>query len=154
MKAKYLLPLIIALPIILVLAAGPKTNPKVENNVAWDSAQTQELFARACADCHSNETKWPWYANVAPVSWKIIHSVDEGRSKMNVSTGRTGELDDLVKLINRDEMPPRDYVWLHARAKLSPTEKQELIDGLGNTFGVSLENEINNRRSEDDDDDD
>ncbi len=152
MKMKYLLPLIIAIPVILVLGSGPKTNPKVENKVSWDSPQTKELFDRACADCHSNETNWPWYANIAPVSWKIIHSVNEGRSEMNVSTGKIGEMDDLAKLINRDKMPPRDYVLLHARAKLSRQEKQELIDGLVNTFGVSLENETSRRGSDDDDD--
>src|SRR6478735_10619944 len=61
------------------------TNPPVRLEPAWDSPQTRELAARACFDCHSNLTKWPWYSNVAPVSWLIQRDVDGGRAALNFS---------------------------------------------------------------------
>jgi Haem-binding domain len=64
-----------------------RTNPPVTTQIQWDSPKTQDLMRRACMDCHSNETVWPWYAQIAPISWLIVHDVDEGRSKMNLSTG-------------------------------------------------------------------
>ncbi|HSR74031.1 MAG TPA: heme-binding domain-containing protein, partial [Sulfurovum sp.] len=59
-------------------------NPQVIAEPEWDSKQTRDLFVRACADCHSNETKWPWYSNIAPLSWLIQYDVEEGREHFNV----------------------------------------------------------------------
>ena len=61
------------------------SNPPVTLEPAWDSAATRELFFRACRDCHSNETVWPWYSHVAPVSWLVTSDVEEGREHFNVS---------------------------------------------------------------------
>src|SRR5687768_3027163 len=55
------------------------TNPPVRQEPAWDRPQTRALVARACFDCHSNETTWPWYSHIAPVSWLIQRDVVEGR---------------------------------------------------------------------------
>lgn len=52
------------------------TNPPAVSQIAWDSPQTLDLAQRACFDCHSNETKWPWYTNIAPFSWLIQRDVD------------------------------------------------------------------------------
>ena len=60
-------------------------NPPVLQEPNWDSPQTRDLASRACFDCHSNETTWPWYSNVAPVSWLVQRDVDEGREKLNFS---------------------------------------------------------------------
>ncbi len=65
------------------------TNPPVAAEPAWASAQTRALAVRACFDCHSNETTWPWYSNVAPVSWLIQRDVDEGRRRLNFSEWNT-----------------------------------------------------------------
>ena len=54
-------------------------NPEVLSVPQWDSPETKEFFNRACADCHSNETKWPWYSNIAPISWLVTHDVNKGR---------------------------------------------------------------------------
>lgn len=62
-----------------------KSNPPVISEPRWDSPQTRVLAERACYDCHSNQTKWPWYSNVAPVSWVLAHNVKEGRVKLNFS---------------------------------------------------------------------
>lgn len=62
------------------------TNPPVVSEPTWDSPETRALAVRACYDCHSNETVWPWYTNVAPVSWLIQREVAEGREELNFST--------------------------------------------------------------------
>mgnify|MGYP001580179689 FL=1 len=60
-----------------------KTNPPVAAEPKWDSEQTRALTKRACFDCHSNETVWPWYSNVAPASWLIIFDTQRGRNELN-----------------------------------------------------------------------
>ena len=110
------------------------TNPSVQTEPQWDSPRTQELFVRACADCHSNETVWPWYSNIAPVSWLVQKDVDEGREKFNISDG-SGEADESAEKVAEGEMPLPIYTLMHPEAKLSASEKQELIQGLQATFG-------------------
>ncbi len=66
------------------------TNPPVLQEPNWDSPQTRALAQRACFDCHSNETEWPWYSHVAPVSWLVQRDVEEGREKVNFSTWGQG----------------------------------------------------------------
>ncbi len=65
------------------------TNPPVQSEPNWDSPETRALAERACFECHSNETAWPWYSNIAPVSWLVQHDVDEGREKLNFSEWST-----------------------------------------------------------------
>lgn len=109
------------------------TNPPVVQEPAWDSPTTRALAKRACFDCHSNETAWPWYTNVAPVSWMIQRHVDEGRQKLNFSdwgNSRERELDEIAEVILEGEMPLPNYLPMHPEARLTPAEKQALIDGL------------------------
>ena len=117
------------------------TNPPVIAEPAWDSPQTRTLFFRACADCHSNETRWPRYSTIAPASWLITRDVMEGRAEFNVSEwGRPdNEGDDAAKTVQNGEMPPWFYLPLHPEASLSPAERQQLINGLLATFGGNLE---------------
>jgi mono/diheme cytochrome c family protein len=116
-------------------------NPPVQAEPAWDSPRTRELFFRACGDCHSNETVWPWYSNIAPVSWMIQDHVLEGRQQFNVSEwGRPeNEAEEAAELVQNGEMPLPNYLPLHPEARLTEAEKQELIQGLLNTFGGDLE---------------
>jgi mono/diheme cytochrome c family protein len=111
-------------------------NPAVQATPNWDTPQTKALFVRACADCHSNETKWPWYSNVAPISWSIQHHVSEGRGKFNASVPGFGE--DARKAAGEVEeggMPLPTYLPLHPEARLTDAEQQQLITGLEATFG-------------------
>ena len=87
-----------------------------------------------CMDCHSNETKWPWYSNVAPISWLVQSDVDEGRSELNLSTD-AAEVEEMIETIREGSMPPLQYKPTHPRARLSDKEKQDLIRGLQATFG-------------------
>jgi mono/diheme cytochrome c family protein len=114
------------------------TNPPVTGSPQWDSARTEQLARAACFDCHSNETAWPWYSNVAPVSWLLQRHVDEGRARLNFSEWGSGrqETEHMVGLVREGEMPPWDFKLLHPEARLSDAEQQELITGLTNTFGA------------------
>jgi len=113
------------------------TNPAVVAEPVWDSPQTQAYFSRACADCHSNETKWPWYSNVAPMSWMIQRHVDEGREAFNVSEWREDyySAEEAAELVRNGEMPIRNYLMLHPEARFSATEREQFIQGLIATFG-------------------
>jgi len=114
------------------------TNPKVLAEPNWDTPQTREIFMRACGDCHSNETKWPWYSNVAPISWSVYHHVMEGREHFNVSMWgyqKKNEGEDAAEEVEEGEMPLFSYLIAHPEARLSDKEKKMLIEGLKNTFG-------------------
>jgi hypothetical protein len=61
------------------------TNPASGRKIAWDSPRTEGLMTDACMDCHSNLTKWPWYSNIAPISWLVQKDVEDGRRELNLS---------------------------------------------------------------------
>jgi mono/diheme cytochrome c family protein len=129
----------VGLLIQLVPYGRNHTNPPVVSQPKWDSPQTLALARRACFDCHSNETVWPWYSNIAPVSWLVQIDVDRGRQRLNFSTwasttttgsgGRRGA-GDVGEAISRGSMPPFQYLLEHPAANLSAAEKQQLILGL------------------------
>ncbi|MCL4301614.1 MAG: heme-binding domain-containing protein [Anaerolineae bacterium] len=121
------------------------TNPAVVSEPQWDSPQTKALVARACYDCHSNETKWTWYSKVAPVSWYVAHDVQEGRDALNFSEWRVNkgegdeegeEVEEITEVISEGEMPPRQYLLMHPEARLTNAEINTLIAGLKATFGA------------------
>ena len=105
-------------------------NPAVVRDAPWPSAEARSLAVAACYDCHSNETKWPWYANVAPVSWLVQRDVDDGRAELNFSRWPSGEADDLSDSVEDREMPPRQYLLAHPGARLSADERATLLAAL------------------------
>jgi mono/diheme cytochrome c family protein len=112
-------------------------NPPVRQEPAWDTAQTRALAVRACYDCHSNETVWPAYSHIAPVSWLVAHDVDEGRAVLNFSEMQRPqeEAGEAAETVEEGEMPPRIYLPTHKDARLSPAEEAALIAGLRATLG-------------------
>jgi mono/diheme cytochrome c family protein len=112
-------------------------NPVGRAEPAWDSPQTRALAVRACYDCHSNETTWPWYSNVAPASWLIQRDVDQGRREVNYSEfdRPQREARESAETVQKGSMPLRYYVWLHPDAALTPAERDALVRGLQATFG-------------------
>lgn len=108
------------------------TNSPVTAEPQWDSQQTRDLATRACYDCHSNQTSWPWYSNIAPISWLIQHDVEDGRSRLNFTEWNRPqrETEDAARQVQRGAMPQWYYVLLHPTANLTPSEKQALIQGL------------------------
>jgi hypothetical protein len=134
--------IIVAIVLLVIIQFIPygkdHTNPPVVSELNWDSQQTRDLTKRACFDCHSNETVWPWYSNLAPISWLVYRDVVEGRSRLNFSDWQNNRLEglgELTSIINEGEMPPFQYLLMHSSAKLSSTEKSDLINGLQKTLG-------------------
>ena len=129
--------LVLGLAIQLVPYGHDHRNPPVTREPSWDSPETRALFFRACRDCHSNETVWPWYSSVAPVSWLVASDVGEAREKFNVSDWERKEQegDEAAELVEEGEMPLWFYLPLHPEARLSPEDKKRLIQGLERTFG-------------------
>lgn len=115
----------------------PFPNPPVVAEPAWDTPQTRELTKRACFDCHSNETAWPAYATVAPISWLITHDVREGREVLNFSEwGRPQkEAGEAAEVVAEGEMPLLAYRLMHREARLTDAERQRLVQGLAATIG-------------------
>jgi mono/diheme cytochrome c family protein len=116
-------------------------NPAPGREPAWDAPQTREIAQRACFDCHSDLTVWPWYSNVAPVSWLVQRDVDEGREKLNFTQWgtREQEADEAAEVVEKGEMPLPVYLITHPEARLSAAEKTQLVQGLQNTFGEEEE---------------
>ena len=111
-------------------------NPPAAGEPEWDSAATRDLARRACFDCHSNQTRWPWYAHVAPVSWLLQRDVHEGRSVLNFTEF---EREQPKAALAADEvraraMPPWFYLPMHSEARLSERERLALVEGLQNTL--------------------
>jgi len=111
-------------------------NPPVDQHFQWDSPQTEQLARSACYDCHSNETRYPWYANVAPASWLLNHDINEARDRMNFSTWNKQEfdVDSMIDQIQSGEMPKAIYLPLHPEARLTAEQKAQLIAGIQATF--------------------
>ena len=112
------------------------TNPPTIQEPPWDSPRTRELAVRACFDCHSNQTKWPWYAEVAPMSWSVQLDVEAGRSVLNFSEwNRSYALARYAGQRTRERvMPPFKYMKAHPEADLTPAEREELARGLDATL--------------------
>lgn len=113
------------------------TNPPVVAEPQWDSQQTRALFMQACGDCHSNQTTWPWYSNIAPVSWLVYRDVVDGRRRFNVSEwgASRNRGREAAETVQRGRMPPGIYLVEHPSANLTASDKALLVQGLAATFG-------------------
>lgn len=111
-------------------------NPPVDAEPEWSSTRARRLAVRACFDCHSNETEWPWYSNIAPMSWLVQRDVEEGRDELNWSRWEIGDEEgrDMVETIEDGEMPPLRYELAHPEARLTEAEVHDLKEGLLATF--------------------
>ena len=126
-------------------------NPPVGAEPSWDAPDTRALAKQACFDCHSNETEWPAYSRVAPVSWLVQHDVSEGRAALNFSEWQRPqeEATEAAKELLEGEMPPLIYGLMHAHARLSVAERERLAAGLEKTLGPSTEHGAAIERSRD-----
>lgn len=111
-----------------------RENPPVQPEARLEAlaqvpAPVGDLLRRACYDCHSNETRWPWYSQVAPVSWLVARDVRLGRGQLNFSAwgeynpyDRADLLDEACEQASSGNMPLAPYVLMHSRARLSPAD--------------------------------
>jgi hypothetical protein len=125
---------VVAVFALLQLIRPEQTNPPVTGDVGAPP-EVAKVLKKACYDCHSNETVWPWYAKVAPVSWLVTRDVNEGREHLNFSEWQGFEegrklkkLKEVAEEVEEGEMPMAIYVPLHPEAKLSDAEKKLLVD--------------------------
>jgi hypothetical protein len=114
------------------------SNPPVVQEPRWDSPRTRELAVRACFSCHSNETRWPWYANLAPLSWVVQFDVVVARSVINFSEwDRTYDLAPYSgQSVMTGNMPTFKYSMAHPEANLTEQETRELARGLDATLNA------------------
>jgi len=99
-------------------------NPPVTMDAPWPDEQSEAIARRSCYDCHSNETEWPWYTRVAPMSWLVRSDVESGRDKLNFSTWDTGpgEPEHAIDRVAEGSMPPDRYTRIHRGTDLSEDE--------------------------------
>lgn len=98
-------------------------------------ADITNTLKKACYDCHSNQPTFPWYTNIAPISWWIKHHIDEGSHHLNFSEWGTfsvkkknHKIEECVELLESNEMPMNSYTWMHKEAKLSNDERLALVN--------------------------
>ncbi len=109
-----------------------RVNPPVETD-APSTAEAHAVLKRACYDCHSNETVWPWYSHVAPVSWLVARDVSKGREELNFSTWNRLDTQERVKILKKSweevqdgEMPLWFYLPPHPSARLTAADREVL----------------------------
>jgi hypothetical protein len=108
------------------------SNPPVVQDAPWPDAESERIARSSCYSCHSNETDWPLYSYVAPMSWLTRRDVEAGRDELNFSDWGedADEADDAIETIEDGSMPPRQYTWIHRGAALTDAETLKLIAAL------------------------
>jgi hypothetical protein len=113
-------------------------NPPVSGTLTAPPEVT-ECLRRACYDCHSNETRWPWYSRVAPASWLVSRHVNQARARLNFSNWtdygydpgtESRKLGEIARLIENSAMPPRFYRLMHPRARLSAADRTTVLSWI------------------------
>jgi hypothetical protein len=119
--------------LVAQLVPVSRTNPPVEAEIVV-APDMRALLRRACWDCHSHETVWPWYAWVAPVSWLVAHDVNHGREELDFSRFESYErkkqrkkLGQIGEEVEEEHMPLWYYLLLHPAARLAVEERRGLI---------------------------
>jgi Haem-binding domain len=138
-KWKWILATAVVVFVLLQFTNPARTNPSAPPEDALTATnppppQIVALLHGACYDCHSDQTQWPWYAHVAPVSWLIASDVRDGRRHVNFSEwphvypNRAARLwENVSEELGYDEMPPSQYKLMHSAARLTDAQRQELI---------------------------
>ena len=109
-----------------------KTNPPVSGEIKAPE-NVMQILRTSCYDCHSNESVWPWYSNVAPVSWLVVNDVNEGREHLNFSQwqsysgeDKAEDIEEIWEDVEEGEMPSWYYLPLHPEARLSDKDKETI----------------------------
>lgn len=137
MKKKILLTVIAVLVIIQFIPALPSNEAEPSTSLLTRADMPEDVSAilkKACNDCHSNSSNWPWYAHVAPLSFWIGHHVEEGREHFNLSKWdsypadrRAHKIEEAIEEIEKGGMPLESYTSMHPDALLTPEERETLI---------------------------
>ena len=139
MLRKVLFALLIALIIIQFIHPAKNISKSVQPNNITKSfsvpADVKTILDKACMDCHSNNTRYPWYSKIQPVDWWMTHHIDEGKRGLNFDeyTNRSlrfqfHKMEDIEEQLKEGEMPINSYTWIHKDAILTAQEKSTLIN--------------------------
>jgi hypothetical protein len=135
------LSLLVAVLVVLFLAIqavpyGHDHGAPASTKRASFPAAARSLVSGACMDCHSNETQWPWYSNVAPASLLVVNDVKGGRRRLNFSQWDQPQpsLDEVLASVRRKSMPPLQYKLIHGRSRLSAAERRRLMDAIRKVY--------------------
>ncbi|HEY9114071.1 MAG TPA: heme-binding domain-containing protein [Bacteroidales bacterium] len=142
------LSILAALVIIQVIPAGrPEVIEQNKNDLLLNNSipdTVANLLKNACYDCHSNQTVYPWYSYVAPVSWLVVRDIKVGRKHMNFSnweslskTDKAEHLSDINDEVSMGSMPMVIYPIMHPEARLTAEERQMIVDWT-DEFGEAL----------------
>ena len=130
MYVKFIVIVLVVLLVVIQFIPVSKTNPPVTGEIIAPEP-VMKVFKTSCYDCHSNEVVWPWYSNVAPVSWLVAYDVNEARDHFNFSQWQSYDSDDkqdnieeIWEEVEEDHMPLWYYLILHPEAKLSEQDKE------------------------------
>jgi len=137
-KLKWIFGALVAVFALLQFTNPARTNPPLPPGGDISATnppppQITALLHAACYDCHSDETKWPWYSHVAPVSWLLVSDVNEGRKHMNLSDWpkdserAAKKMERMSEELDYKEMPPGKYTLLHLEARLTTDQREQLI---------------------------
>jgi hypothetical protein len=139
-KVKWFFVALVAGFVLLQLTNPQRTNPPVVSDLMASDPpppQVAAMLHAACYDCHSSETRWPWYSHIAPMSWLIASDVKEGRKNLNLSdwpndnpTRATKRLENMSDEVGSGEMPLPKYAKIHADARLTESQRKELTEWL------------------------
>jgi hypothetical protein len=139
-KLKWIFGALVVAFVLLQLTNPARTNPPVVSDLMATNAPPPSVAAllhAACYDCHSYETKWPWYSRIAPASWLVASDVNEGRHHLNLSDWpatrpdwQVRRLENMSEEIQSGEMPPKKYTLIHADARLTDSQRKTLTDWL------------------------
>lgn len=134
--------LLVAVFVVIQFFGIDKNNPQFDPNMDLITMEKppmeiEKILKSTCYDCHSNETVWPWYSNIAPVSWMLKDHVEDGRHHLNFSNwgkmklnDRAFKIEDIIEEMEDGEMPIPGYDLLHPDAKLSDDQKESLFKWL------------------------
>ena len=133
------------IPIWMIEPMMDPRNPPVQYEIEWASDEADSIMRMVCYTCHSNETEYPIYAQIAPVSWMAAEHVNQGRQHLNFSEQPMDEISmgRLIEYIQSDAMPPAAYRLMHPEANLTEAQKNALIDGIRATFNSQQSASLN-----------
>ncbi|MBT8305928.1 MAG: heme-binding domain-containing protein [Maribacter sp.] len=132
---------VLLLVLIVMQFYRPEKNLEHGNHTAIFLKETNPpeevklILKNTCYDCHSNNTKYPWYNNIAPVSYWLADHVKHGKGELNFSDWenysnkkKDHKLEEVVEVIEENAMPLKEYTWTHAEARLTDEQKQAIVD--------------------------
>ncbi len=132
--------IVVAVFILIQFGQPDRSNPPIDQSMTIEvqaefTPPVSGLIKASCFDCHSNETRWPWYSYVAPVSWLLANDVKEGRGHLNFSEWgkypkgkRVLKLGQIYEQVSKGDMPIQKYLYIHADAKLTAADRDSITD--------------------------